>query len=171
MMGVVRRHLATLACPAKYPAVAIVAFRYEMAGVWLWVSPKREQISQSEEGAEAGGLLKRKKSTKKTDSSELVEINLWVKGFAWLLFLFSPQELPKEVIGKAVLPSVGWQRKQWVRWRVPEECFISPWKGNCAALPEITLGLRIRELREQEPKHTGVEKHGWAGQGKPRPEW
>lgn len=41
-----------------------------------------------------------------------MEINPGVKDSAWRLLLSSPQELPKEVIGKAVLPSVGWQRKQ-----------------------------------------------------------
>lgn len=55
---------------------------------------------------------KRKKQEKNPHFSEPEEINPGVKCSAWRLLLSSPQELPKEVIGEAVLPSVGWQRKQ-----------------------------------------------------------
>lgn len=74
------------------------------------MSAKRKENSSKREGAQAERLQKRK--MEKTHSPEAVGANAGVKGSAWLPLPSSPQELPKEVIGRVVLPSVGWQRKQ-----------------------------------------------------------
>lgn len=110
-----------------------------------------------------------KKKQKNPHFSEQEEINPGVKDSAWRLLLSSPQELPKEVIGKAVLPSVGWQRKQWVRWRVPEERFISPWKRNRAALPEITPGWEPESSESSSQRTLGWRNTARQGEGSTGP--